>query len=37
MTGVSVARCWIYGAGCDAACVVVASEMVWVKGNRLVL
>ena len=37
MTGVSVARCWIYGAGCDAACVVVASEMVWVKGNGLVL
>ena len=35
--GVSVAGCWIYGAGCDAACVIVALEMVWVKGNGLVL
>ena len=37
MTGVSVAGCWIYGAGCDATCAIAASEMVWVKGNRLVL
>ena len=37
MMGVGVAGCWIYGARCDTMCVISASEMVWVKGNRLVL
>ena len=37
MTGVGVAGCRIYGAVCDTACAVVASEMVWVEWNRLVL
>ena len=37
MMGVSVSGCWIYSAGCDAACAIMASEMVWVKGNGLVL
>ena len=37
MMGVGVAGCQIYGAGCDAACVIVASEMVQVEGNGLVL
>ena len=37
MTGVSVAGCWIYGAVCDAACVITASEMVWVERNGLIL
>ena len=35
--GVGVVGCWIYSAGCDAVCVIVALEMVQVKGNRLVL
>ena len=35
--GVGVAGCWIYGAVCDAACVIAALEMVWVEGNRLIL
>ena len=35
--GVSVVGCQIYGAGCDAACAIMASEMVQVKGNGLVL
>ena len=37
MTGVGVAGCWIYGAGCNAACAIVASEMVWVEQNELIL
>ena len=37
MMGVSVAGCRIYSAGCDATCVIMASEMVQVKGNGLVL
>ena len=37
MMGVSAAGCRIYSAGCNAACAIVALEMVWVKGNRLVL
>ena len=37
MTGVGVAGCQIYGAMCDAVCVITASEMVRVKGNGLVL
>ena len=37
MMGVGVVGCWIYGARCDAACVIVASEMVRVKGNGLIL
>ena len=37
MMGVSVAECWIYGAGCNAACAIVASEMVWVEQNELIL
>ena len=37
MTGVSVVGCWIYDAGCNATCAIVASEVVWVKGNGLVL
>ena len=37
MTGVSVVGCQIYGAVCDATCAIVASEMVWVEGNRLIL
>ena len=35
--GVSVVGCRIYGARCDAACVIVASEMVRVKGNGWIL
>ena len=37
MSGVGVVGCRIYGAVCDATCAIVASEMVQVKGNRLVL
>ena len=37
MTGVGVVGCRIYSAGCDAMCAITASEMVWVKGNGLVL
>ena len=37
MMGVGVAGCQIYGAVCDAACVITASEMVWVEQNGLVL
>ena len=37
MTGVGVAGCRIYGAGCDATCVITALEMVWVEGNGLIL
>ena len=37
MMGVSVVGCWIYGATCDAACAIMASEMVWVEWNGLVL
>ena len=37
MTGVSVAGCWIYGAVCDAMCAIVASEMVRVEQNGLIL
>ena len=37
MTGVGVAGCWVYGAVCDAACVIVALEMVWVEQNGLIL
>ena len=37
MTGVGVAGHRIYGAVCDAACVIAASEMVWVERNGLVL
>ena len=37
MTGVGVAGCQIYSAGCNATCVIMALEMVWVEGNRLVL
>ena len=37
MVGVSVAGCQIYGAVCDATCVIAASEMVWVEQNGLVL
>ena len=33
MMGVGVVGCWIYSARCDATCAIVASEMVWVKGN----
>ena len=27
----------IYGAVCDAACAIAASEMVWVERNGLIL
>ena len=37
MTGVGVAGCRIYGAGGNATCVIMALEMVRVKGNGLVL
>ena len=37
MMGVGVAGCRIYGAVCNAACAIVASEMVWVKWKGLVL
>ena len=37
MSGVSVAGCQIYGAVCDATCAIVASEMVWVEQNGLIL
>ena len=37
MTGVGVVGCRIYGAGCDAACAITASEMVLVEGNGLIL
>ena len=37
MTGVGVAGCRIYGAVCNATCVIVASEMVWVEWNGLIL
>ena len=37
MTGVGVVGCQIYGAGCDAACAITASEMVLVEGTGLVL
>ena len=37
MMGVSVAGCRIYGAVCNAACAIAASEMVWVEQNGLVL
>ena len=37
MMGVGVAGYRIYGAVCDAACVIVASEMVRVEWNGLIL
>ena len=37
MMGVGVAGCQIYSAVCDATCAIVASEMVWVERNGLVL
>ena len=37
MMGVVVAGCQIYGAACNAACAIMASEMVWVEGNGLIL
>ena len=37
MMGVGVVGCRIYGAVCDAACAIAASEMVWVERNGLVL
>ena len=37
MMGVGVVGCQIYGAVCDAACVIMALEMVWVEQNGLVL
>ena len=37
MTGVGVVRGWIYGAVCDAACAIVALEMVQVEWNGLIL
>ena len=37
MMGVGVAGCWIYGAVCDAVRAIVASEMVWVEWNGLIL
>ena len=37
MMGVGVAGCRIYGAVSDAACAIVALEMVWVEGNGLIL
>ena len=37
MMGVGVAGCQIYGAVCDAMCAIVASEVVWVEGNGLIL
>ena len=37
MMGAGVAGCRIYGAVCDATCVIAALEMVWVERNGLVL
>ena len=37
MTGIGVAGCWIYGAVCNATCVIAALEMVWVERNGLIL
>ena len=37
MMGVGVAGYRIYSAVCDAACAIVALEMVWVKQKWLVL
>ena len=37
MTGVGVVGHRIYGAVCDAVCAIVASEVVWVEGNGLIL
>ena len=37
MMGVGVAGCQICGARCNATCVIMASEMVWVEWDRLVL
>ena len=37
MPKVSVPNGWMYGARCNAVCVVAASEMVWVKWDGLVL
>ena len=37
MTGVGGAGCRIYGAVCDAVCVIAAPEMVRVERNGLVL
>ena len=37
MSGVGVTGCQIYGAVCDAACAIAASEMIWVERNRLIL
>ena len=37
MMGVGVAGCRIYGAVCNAMCVIAALEMVWVERNGLVL
>ena len=37
MMGVGVAGCQIYGAVCNAACAIAASEMVWVEQNGLIL
>ena len=37
MMGVSVAGCRIYGAVCDAVCVIATLEMVWVEQNGLIL
>ena len=37
MMGVGVVGCRIYSAVCDAACVIAASEMVWVEWNGLIL
>ena len=37
MTGVGVMGCQIYGAVCNATYAIMASEMVWVEGNGLIL
>ena len=37
MSGVGVAGCWIYGAVCNAACSIAASEVVWVERDGLIL
>ena len=37
MMGVGVVGCRIYSAGCNAVCVIVALEMVWVEQNGSVL
>ena len=37
MMGVGVVGCGIYGAGCDAVCAIVASEMVLVEQDGLIL